>query len=557
MTITAIDFETCSVGFFDKEPKKNWKGHPRLATPIILSFQNSDTCGVVELEKSEIRPPVTSMVVFHNAGFDLPIGEKVGCWSVQHIRHDSFDCTATLARLSHNLRPAGLKNLAIQILNEEVTSYEATKEELSKFLEYAKKDAEFTYRLYPILKYEIEAKGMRRLYEEVEKPFILINMECQQHGLQIERQKVNELVLQLDNEIEKLKTKFPKNLNTASSTQLKVLLYDELGLPVQFQKGRPSTSRKVLKKLSSNAMVNQLLELKEVRAKISQIKQLERFTDPITSRIHPFVNPLGADTGRATSSNPNLQNIDKSSALREIFIASAGHKLLVFDFSQIEPRVLAHFLPGSSFANLFETDDDFYLKLASKFLNHIEVEKSIREVAKLVILATFYGMGKNLLSSTLNITPLQAEDILNSFELSFPEITTFKNRVVSSARDNGFATGLLGRRRYIENLNSKDKFLCARAERQAFNAVIQGSAATLFKYKLIQLRHALTREVRFLHHVHDEVILEAPEAIAAVSSDVCLKVLESPVDWFSVPIKVEGGIGSNWKEAKNQKMERR
>ncbi len=466
----------------------------------------------------------------------------------------NFECTATMARLSNNIRSSGLKDLAQTLLGAKVTLYEdvVSKSE-DEFDRYALNDAIYTFKLFPILKSELEQKGLLKLYELVERPFILLNLECQKNGFTIDRNLVSD-------EIYKSKSKttaLMKDLNEPdtnwnSPKQVKKKIYGDYNLPLQFNKNILTTSKKALKALKDkHEKVKLLVEIKELQSYLKQLESLLKFVDPKTSKIYPFINPIGADTGRATSSCPNLQNIKKESNLRKCFVASPKHKLIVADFGQIEPRVLGHFVYPSKFSELFNSDQDFYVTLANKLFSNLSGEIPARSVAKQVTLAIFYGMGNKRLSENLNVSESEGQNFRNSFFAEYPEIKVFDEIQTRFARENGYIIGLLNRRRYIKNLQSNDKFQRFKAERQILNSIIQGSAATLFKYKLNILRKELPKEVRFLLHVHDEVILDCPENISEEILIKSKKILEAPVSWFSIPLKVEIGIGNSWAEAKN------
>ena len=342
-----------------------------------------------------------------------------------------------------------------------------------------------------------------------------------------------------------------RGTNWKSPKQVQDKLYGEWELPIRQINGKNSTAKNALKALSYDPRVQTLLELKDLEGSLRQLCGIKPFIDPTTNRIHPYNDTLGADTGRTTSSKPNLQNIKKTPEFRNCFRARPGHKLIVIDFSQIEPRVLAHFVGDGAFRKLFE-HGDFYTELGKLFAMGDGSAPS-RDIAKMVILAAFYGMGPKTLAESLKITPHSAEHILQKFSESFPEIEKFRDLKHQEARRYGFATGLMNRRRWFPELNSEDLRLRYKSERQILNAVIQGSATTLFKFKLAKLRKLLPQNVRFLMHVHDEVVLEAPEQDAQELFETAVKILEEPEPWFDVPIKVAGGVGSSWANAKNQK----
>ncbi|MBC7385496.1 MAG: hypothetical protein H7301_04930 [Cryobacterium sp.] len=335
-----------------------------------------------------------------------------------------------------------------------------------------------------------------------------------------------------------------------SHLQLKRLVYGEWNLPLAFLNGKVSTSHKALVQLLPDFRIEALIQRQKLIGQLKQCDTILRFSDPDTNAIHPYINTLGADTGRCTSSNPNLQNIEKKSSLRKLFKSRPGHKLIVFDFSQIEPRALAHFVGEGAFRELFSSDQDFYTRLATEVFSNESTNAPVRDIAKQVVLGVMYGLGAKRMATNLGVSLAEAQGFISKFFKRYPEIELFKKRTIKTTCLTGFAEGLMGRRRYIDAISSEDEYERYQAERQAINAVIQGSATTLFKYKLVQIRRALPLSVKFLLHVHDEVILEAPEEQAERLFVQIKRVLEDPVSWFAIPLQVDGGIGSTWTEAK-------
>ncbi|MBX9767930.1 MAG: hypothetical protein K2X47_11715 [Bdellovibrionales bacterium] len=551
--LCAVDFETNPVPFFEKRNRKSvkWDGHPRLARPIIASFKNALSNEAFEVSR-EIVLPDADVLLFHNALFDIQVGINAGVWHDRDFPKLAFHCTATMAKLSDNSRSARLKDLAASIFNVSPTTYESAKNsEIDGFLDYAKADAEYTYKLYPILKMELTEKGLWDLYENIEKPFLLVNLECQRNGFGFDLLKSTLEVEIVKSRINELKeTLADPNINWNSHTQVKRKIFGDYNLPVVYLKGKVSTSKRALKELVYDCRIATLLELKKNEALLRHIQALSKFVDEKTYRIHPFINPLGADTGRASSSCPNLQNIEKESVLRNFFRAQENYKLIVLDFSQIEPRVLAHFLGPCSFTEIFQSADDFYEVVGKRLSSSGPTGFTARAIVKQVILATFYGMGPQTLAGCIKVTKPEAAAILETFFRVFPEIAAFREEELRKARRNGFTVGLLGRRRYIQNLNDADAHTRFRAERQVLNSIIQGSAATIFKLKLVELRRKLPVEIRFIHHVHDEVILESPVSNAPTMLKTAKLILEQNPPWFSVPLEVKGGIGDTWSDAK-------
>ena len=549
-TVTSIDFETTEVPFFNKKGKTklNANGHPRFAKIKFGTYSDGNLAYVSD------NPYALSLdkATFHNLAFDALVGIQNQIWTLDDLWLNKPDCTLLMAELLDSERLSALKSLARTELGalETIQYQQVDKNDAEAFYEYAKKDALYTAQLHKKFRKELKNSNQWALYREVEAPFALVNLECGLNGFTIQAAELLKRLFTLKENVKTIEIDLNAGINLSSPKQLKRYVYGELNQPLGYLKGKVSTSRKVLLK-NNHPQIQKIVKRSGLISEAKEIETLLRFIDRETSRVHPHIKTLGAETGRTTSSLPNLQNISKESSLREHFIASDGYKLIVLDFSQIEPRVLAHFLNPSPFSSLFESEEDFYTRLAREVFSESSGETPPRSVAKQVILAIFYGMAAKTLGENLKVSPKVAQAYLDKFFEVYPEIQVFKNRSLDLARSQGFASGLLNRRRYISDLYNKDEKMRAGAERQVLNAVIQGSAATIFKYKLVKLREILPREVRFLLHVHDEVILEAPESMANEIFNLSKQHLEKPLPWFSIPLKVEGGVGLNWAQAKN------
>lgn len=548
----AIDFETDEIGFFDKTKSKKLmaKDHPRHAK-IIFGSVSDGVQSKIEADFSSYKSLLKDSA-FHNISFDGLVGIENHLWTLQELRANRPNCTFIMAKLLKNDAPAGLKPLAKYVLGIEIPENysQIDKNNREAFYAYAKNDALYTAKLYFHFEKELQNAGQWFLYRDVELPFAFINMECEINGFAVECEKISDTIKVLRRRIKEVEFEIDPSVNFSSHQQVKRFVFGELNQPLTYQKGRISSSKKSLEQIQ-HPKVQKIVSRQESMGTVRQLETLTRFIDPISASIHPHVKTLGADTGRCTSSNPNLQNINKDSNLRELFIARPGRKLIVLDFGQIEPRVLAHFLNPSPFSQLFSDAEDFYKRLGREVFTGVGSDVPARAIAKQIVLATFYGMGARTLAESLKIPVATAHEHLGRFHAAYPEISLFRDEQIKRALQNGFAEGLLNRRRYISDLNSSDDRKRFSAERKVLNAIIQGSAATIFKYKLVRLRERLPTKVRFLLHVHDEVILEAPEESANEILKVSKQLLEEPLQWFSIPLVADGGVGSNWSQAKN------
>ena len=548
-----IDFETTDVPFFDRKGKNKLKagGHPRFARVLLSTGSNIREAWVHD--SAEALPSPLDTFIFHNLSFDGLVGIQNAWWTLDALWEKMPNCTALMSKVLRNDRPVSLKYLAVSKLGEfKITNYnEVDKTKHADFIEYAKNDAIYTAKLFPIFEDELNQSLQWDLYRKVELPFALLNTECELNGMLVDSERLASVLSETKNKISVIEKGITsEKINFNSPKQIKRFLFGDLNLPLTYLRGKISTSKTSIKSLNHPA-AEMLLKRQEAVGLKKQLDSIARFTDVLTNRIHPYINTLGADTGRCTSSNPNLQNISKDSVVRSLFVATPGYKMIVLDFGQIEPRVLAHFLGEGPFRDLFDSGQDFYEHLANSVFTSLGTNVPARAIAKQAILGVMYGLESRTMAANLGCTVAEAEAFLKSFHDHFPEISIFKKAALDRMRLNGYAEGLFNRRRFIDGLDSENEYERAQAEREAFNALIQGSAATIFKYKLVKLREQLPKCVRFLLHVHDEVIMEAPEEMADEILKVSKQLLEEPLAWFSVPLKVGGGVGSNWSQAKN------
>jgi DNA polymerase-1 len=273
----------------------------------------------------------------------------------------------------------------------------------------------------------------------------------------------------------------------------------------------------------------------------------------VNGRVHTNFKAHGAETGRFSSSEPNLQNIPSSGEygklVRNLFVAPPGHKLVVADYSQIEPRVIASFSDDSVLVNNYLTGGDIYTTIG----NTMGVD---RKAGKVLVLAISYGVGPDKIATSIGCTVKEAKDLLNRFEKEFSSIAKYKAKVVRMAKQSGpipYVETIFGRRRYIPDLLSKEMGLLARAERQAFNTMIQGSAADIMKLALVRAHSCFTDEpdINVILTVHDELVTIAPEDRAQEVADAIRSSMEGiKLKEINVPLIAEVNIVDKWGQAK-------
>ena len=424
--------------------------------------------------------------------------------------------------------------------------------------------AEALWHLRPVLEQELEKNGMTALYRDIELPLcsVLYRMECR--GIDIDRQQLiafGEMLTQRIDECEKLIFSYseePFNIN--STRQLGELLFDKLGLPpVKKTKTGYSTNADVLEKLKNKHPIipaimdyRMLTKLKSTYAE-GLLKEIRA-----DGRIHTTFQNLVTATGRLSSTEPNLQNIpvrtDLGAEIRKMFIPKPGHVLVDADYSQIELRVLAHIAEDENMCRAFREGQDIHTVTASQVFGVApeEVTSLQRRHAKAVNFGIVYGISEFSLSEDIGVSRYEAREYIENYLTNYRGVRAFMKNVVSEARDRGYTETLFGRRRYIPELKSSNFNVRSGAERMTLNTPIQGTAADLIKLAMIRVDAALEKnypEAKLLLQVHDELIVECPEAIAEDVAKLISHEMEH-VAQLQVPLTAEAKIGKSWFEAK-------
>jgi DNA polymerase-1 len=279
--------------------------------------------------------------------------------------------------------------------------------------------------------------------------------------------------------------------------------------------------------------------------------------DPTTGRIHPTFHQFGAATGRLSSSHPNVQNIPIRSPegvrIREAFVSAEGHRLLSADYSQVELRILAHFSRDESLIEAFRCGEDIHQRTAAEVsgIAPERVTATERARAKAINFGIIYGSTAFGIASQLGIAQADAQSTIDAYFARYRGVRRFLDATVAAAKRDGFVRTLLGRRRYLPDLASRNRVLRQAAERMAVNTVIQGTAADLIKKAMVEVAEALEDRglsARMILQVHDELVFEVPDAETEELASLVRERMES-VYALEVPLVVEVGIGSNWREA--------
>jgi len=466
-----------------------------------------------------------------------------------------------------------LEDLAMKYAGIEVRSPDAPPEgqfdltgEGSDESEDAARRAVAIARLAPVMSAVLEARGLTRLYDEIERPLVRALVRMEVAGVRVDVDFLRSLVGELTEEVARLDAEIQEIAGhpfTVNSTkQLRTVLFEELGLaPQKKTKTGFSTDAASLEKLAGqHPIIEKLLRYREVeKLRSTYGESLLGEVDPRDGRIHATFSQTVARTGRLSSDQPNLHNIpirtEEGRRFRRAFIPADGCRLLIADYNQIELRVIAHLAEDPGLVEAFLTGQDIHETTAARIygVEPGSVTLGQRSKAKMVSYGLAYGMESYGLAQRLNIPVDEAAEILDAYFVAFPRVKAYMTRTVAEARDRGYTETLFGRRRQIPELSSSNYRIRQAGERQAMNAGIQGLAADIFKVAIVRLDRALEQEglrSRLILQVHDEVILEVPPDEHDRAAELVLDAMEGAAD-LRVPLAVNVSWGDNWAEAKS------
>ncbi|HUR17942.1 MAG TPA: DNA polymerase I [Acidimicrobiales bacterium] len=419
-------------------------------------------------------------------------------------------------------------------------------------------------RLAPPLRVALDARGLRALYDDIERPLVPVLARMEKVGVRVDDAYLRDLVQGLTEEVHHLDREVqalaghPFLVN--STKQLRAVLFDELGLqPQKKTKTGFSTDASSLEKLKGqHPIVDLLLRYREVE-KLRSTYGLSLLAEiSADGRIHATFQQTVARTGRLSSDRPNLHNIpirtEEGRRFRRAFIPEEGWELLIADYNQIELRVIAHLAEDPGLVEAFAAGTDIHTVTAARVfgVEEADVTRAQRSKAKMVSYGLAYGMESFGLAQRLGIAVDEASKILNAYFEAFPSVRAYMERTVEEARQRGYTETLFGRRRMIPELSSSNFRIRQAGERQAMNAGIQGLAADIFKVALVRLDRALVHEglrSRLVLQVHDEVILEVPPEEHDVASGITLEAMRFACE-LRVPLEVNLSWGATWADAK-------
>ena len=515
----------------------------------------------------------------HNIKYDLIVldraaqGAGLGGVTVQPFDDTivmSFDLEAGKTLSGHGMDEAAREHLGHECIAFKDVAGSGKKAisfaevPLGKATEYAAEDAEVTYRLWQIFKPRLHQESVTRVYELVDRPLVPVIAGMESAGVKVSRDYLAQLshefgegLAALESEIHALAG---QPFTIGSPKQLGEILFEKMGLKgsKKGKSGSYSTDVTVLEKLAVEGVdiARKVLDWRQLsKLKSTYTDALQAQINERTGRVHTSYSLTGAQTGRLSSTDPNLQNIpirtEVGRQIRDAFVAEEGNVLLAADYSQIELRLAAHMANVPQLKEAFGRGEDIHAATAQELFG--EVNRDTRARAKTINFAILYGISRWGLASRLEITPDEAQDMISRYFERFPGIGAYINETLEKARANGFTQTLFGRRTWFPRIKASVMHERQGAERAAINAPIQGTSADIIKRAMARMGPAMAEagldKVRMLLQVHDELVFELPEGDVEAASAVIRDVMENaaaPLVEISVPLVVEIGTGKSW-----------
>lgn len=515
----------------------------------------------------------TNMKIGHNLKYDYKVLYKYGI----RPKGKSFDTMIAHYLLNPDMRhgmdvlaetylsyqPLPIENL-IGRKGKNQKTFDQVELELQK--EYAVEDADVTFRLKQLFESELIKVGAMKLFEEVEMPLMEVLVEMEMTGIRLDIRVLNEQSEIITAEIKKLENTIyeeaGEEFNLNSPKQLGDILFEKLELDKKAKKtktGQYATGEEILIKLrDKHSIIESILNYRQLqKLKSTYIDALPKEVREKTNRVHTTFIQTTAATGRLASVNPNLQNIpirsEQGRQVRKAFVASdENHCLVSADYSQIELRIIAELSQDPVMLEAFRKGEDIHKSTAAKVfkVSLDEVSQEQRSHAKTVNFGIIYGVSAFGLAEQTGLSRSESKQLIDVYYETYPILKEYIDKQIHLAREQGFVETILGRRRYLRDINSRNAIVRGHAERNAVNAPIQGSAADIIKIAMIRIQRELQRKykTKMLLQIHDELIFDVPKDELEDVKHQIKSIMESAVS-LSIPLVVDVGVGDNWLEA--------
>ena len=507
----------------------------------------------------------------HNANYDMTVlaNHGVRCANVD------FDTMIAAHLLGRSYNQLGLKELSLNELGHEMTNIKELigsgrkqitfdQVDIGPAAEYAAADSDITLRLRERFEPQVQAENLRDLMDGTEMALLPVLVTMQRHGIKMDAGVLHEMSADMFRQMREIETgiydSVGHEVNLNSPPQLSDLLFKELGLPhtKRTKTGHYSTDANSLEQLKGiHPVVDQILDYRQVaKLKSTYVDALPEMVNPRTGRLHTSYNQTGSATGRISSSDPNLQNIpirtEMGRQVRRAFVAEGAPDWLLFsaDYSQIELRVLAHLSQDPGLLDAFRRGEDIHSSTASLMfevpLN--EVDSEMRRIAKVLNFGVIYGLSPHGISQQTGFSREQGREFIDTYFAKYPGISEYLETVKAQARADQYVETVLGRRRYLADINSSNFNTRGAAERMAINMPIQGTAADIMKLAMVRVQERLDAEemrTKMLLQVHDELVFETPREELDALQDLVYDEMPAAMS-LDVTLKVDAKWADNW-----------
>ncbi len=557
--------------------------HPNLACYIPLGHGGTDLLAEVPVQidvdaalarLKDLMEDPSVLKIGHNLKFDMIV---LGQRGITIAPHD--DTIVMSFDLDAGLHGHGMDELAATHLSHSCIAFKDVvgtgksqrgfhEIDLKAATRYAAEDADVTYRLWKRFKARLPAEGATRVYEMVDRPLIPVIARMEMRGIKVDRERLSSLSAEFSEQIGKLETVIHglagAPFTIGSPKQLGDVLFEKMGIKGgrKGKSGVYSTDVTELERIAADKdspgaeIAARVLDWRQLsKLKNTYTDALQAQINPRTGRVHTSYSLTGAQTGRLSSTEPNLQNIpirtEVGRQIRDAFVAEPGNVILAADYSQIELRLAAHMADVPALREAFANGDDIHSLTAMELFG--EVNRDTRGRAKTINFAILYGISRWGLAGRLDVSADEAQAMIDRYFERFPGINNYIAETTQAVRERGFTTTLFGRKTHFPRIKSKVQHERQGAERAAINAPIQGTCADIIKRAMVRMEPALAAagltNVQMLLQVHDELVFELPEGDVAAARPVIERVMAeaaAPAVTLSVPLGIEIGTGASW-----------
>ena len=520
-------------------------------------FENKEIEKIGHNLKYDLKVLLKNQIIVEGPLFDTMIAHYL-------INPDMRHNMNILAETYLNYKPQSITELIGKKGKNQISMREV---DLVKQTEYSVEDADITFQLKHHFQRELSNANTISLYDKVELPLVKVLASMESEGINLDTQFLKELSKTLFSDIKILEKNIfeeaGENFNLASPKQLGVILFDKLKLvekPKKTKTGQYSTAEDILSFLAkTHPIVAKIMEWRSLqKLQTTYVLALPEEINPDTGRIHTTYNQAVASTGRLSSNKPNLQNIPirtlKGQEIRKAFIPKDNnHLLMAADYSQIELRIIAALSKDPSMIKAFQNNEDIHAATAAKVFEVplTKVSREQRGNAKTINFGIIYGVSAFGLSQQTNLNRTESKELIDTYYKTYPKLKEYISKQVDFAREHGYVETVLGRRRYLKDINSQNSIVRGSAERNAINAPIQGSAADIIKLAMIKIHQKINEEnwqSKMLLQVHDELVFDVLKSEKNDFEKMVKNCMECAFD-IGLPLVVDIGFGENWLEA--------